>query len=99
VVASWDWSRLDPLLARKMGQLEGLQWRAPKPVATLAAQYRESLAVFLHQRNASGGASTSKSEMLPNAKLWMKKTMRQLDELDRARSRLAQEAAHPAPAP
>ena len=99
VVASWDWSRLDPLLIRKMSQLEGLQWRAPKPVAALAVQYRESLGLFMRQRSAAGGTSTMKSEMLPNAKLWMKKTMRQLDELDRARSRLAQDTAHPAPAP
>ena len=97
VVAGWDSIRLDPLLSGKLSQLEGLQWRAPKPVAALVGQYRDALALFLRQRNASGGASTLKNEMMPNAKVLVRKTVRQLEGLDRARARLAQQPVPPEP--
>ena len=97
VVAGWDSSRLDPLLYKKLSQLEGLQLRAPKAIAQLALQYRDVLGLFLRQRNSAGGASTFKNEWMPNARVLVKKTVRQLEDLDRARVRLVEQTAHPVP--
>ncbi len=94
LISSWEPVRLDPVLSKRIVQLQALQWRSPQGPAVLASEYRQVLADYLSQRNAAGGGGHSKTTLLPNAKIAMKKVIQQLDQLDQRRERMeAQEAA------
>ncbi|MBI1840255.1 MAG: hypothetical protein HYR88_05315 [Verrucomicrobia bacterium] len=92
-IERWDSTRVEALLNRKIARLQGLQWRSPPRIAPLVAGYRETLATYLAQRNATGGTSVEKVQLLPNAKVALKKCVRQLDELDHSFSRYQAELA------
>lgn len=94
VITEWEPARLDPLISRKLFQLEALEWRIPAELAALSAKYRETLMQYRAQRNAAAGPEISKNQLPANAKIALKRALRQLDELDRVLDRLkAEEAA------
>lgn len=85
--------RVDAVLQRRLPRLRNLQFRCPPPVATLVAGYHDALSSYLTQRSSSGATSPEKLRLLPNARLAVKKVIRQLDELDRNRERMDAELA------
>ena len=92
-IERWDSTRVDSLLSVRLGRLEGLQWRSPPRLAPLIANYRETLSNYRRQRDATGGTTAEKVQALPNAKVTLRKCIRQLDDLDRALGRLRAELA------
>lgn len=89
IIPEWEVHRLDPLLFRKIAQLEGLQWRSPQPVAGLVANYRAVLLNFIAQRNAASGTTRSRNEVLPNARIVQNRVIQSLAALDQERARVA----------
>lgn len=89
IIPEWEVHRLDPVLYRKIAQLEGLQWRSPQPVSGLVANYRAVLLDFIARRNAASGTTRSRNEVLPNAKIVQNKVIQSLTLLDQERVRLA----------
>ena len=88
VIIEWDSERLDPLLYRKLAQLEVLQWRSPQPVGGLVGNYRAVLLDFIARRNAASGPSRSRNQILPNARIVQRKVLQSLATLDQERMQL-----------
>lgn len=99
VIREWDAVRLDPVIHRKLAQLEALQWRSTPPASSLVASYRAVLAEYLNQRNAAGGTSRSRNEILPNARIVQGKAIQALANLDQARAKLAAPLPEAGPTP
>jgi hypothetical protein len=90
----WEAAQLDPVLNRRIAMLQALEWRCNPRTASLVRAYRSLLSSYLDQRNAAGTAPTRREALHPNARIALKRTLHELNDLDRARQRLqAEEAA------
>ncbi|HAM70842.1 MAG TPA: hypothetical protein DCM86_04280 [Verrucomicrobiales bacterium] len=93
-ISEWDPDQLDPILQKRINQLQALQWRVGTRVTGLVAQYQNTLSGYLAERKTVGTSTSHRAQPGANTKILIRKTLRQLTELDRTRARIeAEEAA------
>lgn len=88
IIEDWDYPRQKTLLRGKIDELAALRLRLAREVTGLADAYRQTLVIYLAQRDKTGGASRSKTHDPPNLRLLITNVLRELDALDAQRDRI-----------
>jgi hypothetical protein len=85
ILVEWDYVRQRTLLQKKINHLQALRWRVSKDLLALVDDYLHTLETYVQKRDKTATAPVLKNETLPNLKILLRDTLRQLDALDAQR--------------
>jgi hypothetical protein len=95
ILAEWDYVPQRTLLQKKINHLQALRWRVSKEMLGLVDDYLHTLETYVQKRDKTGTAPVLKNETLPNLKILLRDTLRQLDALDAQRLQMQSQTNAP----